>query len=96
MSTGAGARFCHRFFARRCPQQKIFQSKFAVAGSKRPTADATGDILIGGRFRSRFDADNLIKRVAVDLEPDHFAGTQSAAVGKTEQHACPQTVGNGQ
>jgi hypothetical protein len=33
---------------------------------------------------------DLLRAVDVlDLEPNHFAGTQSAAVGKTEQHACP-------
>jgi hypothetical protein len=39
---------------------------------------------------------NPLRAVDVlDLELDHFAGTQSTAVGKAEQQARPQAVGNG-
>jgi|GEM_PF-5786651 hypothetical protein len=32
----------------------------------------------------------------LDLQPDHFARTQSAAIAETEQNACLEAAGNGQ
>ncbi len=44
------------------------------------------------------DVNDPLRAVDVlDLEPDYFAAdTKSAAVGKAEQQARPQAVGNGQ
>ena len=50
--------FLPRLFTTCCPQEKIFQDKFAVVGIERRTAGAAGDIMIGGRFRSGFNSDS--------------------------------------
>ena len=53
-----------RLFATRCPQQKIFQDKFALASRKRPTANSACDFAVSA-LRSGFGSDDLIKRLAV-------------------------------
>jgi hypothetical protein len=52
-----------RLFATRCPQQKIFQDKFALASRKRPTANLACDFAVSA-LRSGFGSDDLIKRLA--------------------------------
>ena len=43
------------------------------------------------------DANDLLRAVdMLDLEPDHLAGTQSAAIAETEQHADLEAAGDGQ
>src|SRR5216684_5469539 len=43
------------------------------------------------------DANDLLRAVDVlDLQPDHFAGTQAAAIAKTEQHANLEATCDGQ
>ena len=51
------------FFAIGCPQQEILQDKFIIAGSRRRTANQAFDFAVGG-FRSGFDSDNLVERIA--------------------------------
>ena len=46
-------------------QQKIFQDKFAVASSKRRTANPARYFAVTGGLRSGFGSNDLIKGVAV-------------------------------
>jgi hypothetical protein len=53
------------------------------------------DIAILAAF-GLLDPNDLLRAVDVlDLQPDHFAGAQSAAIAQTEQHASPAAAGNG-
>src|SRR5947208_14045622 len=52
------------------------------------------DIAILAAF-GLLDPNDLLRAVdMLDLQPDQFAGAQSAAVAQTEQHASPEAVGN--
>jgi hypothetical protein len=55
-------------------QQEILYDELAIAGSQRPATDAAGYRAIN-RFRSGFDFDNMIERIAVrTMERGWFAG----------------------
>ena len=43
------------------------------------------------------DANDVLRPVdMLDLQPDHLAGTQAAAIAETEQHAGLEALGDGQ
>ena len=74
--------FLPRLFATCRPQQKIFQDKFTVAGSRGRTANAAGGLLTGDRFRSGIDSDHLIKCFAVRA--------LEKRISHGSNHVCPQ------